>query len=365
MSEPMQFGIIGLPMSSKTTLFSALTGMPPAAAGAQGARFTVQRAVVEVPDPRVDVLATMFNPRKVTRARVAFADIGGLQKGMGEGGLGGELLNALALNDALLHVVRAFDDPDVPHLEGSVDPSRDIALLDTELLLSDLVIAEKRLEKLADSLRRPIRPAEREANEAERDVLARIHAALESEIPVRDLTFTDDELRPLRGFQFLTQKPVVLVLNTGDDDDPDAAARVAYPHANSAVVSIRGRLESEIAQLDPDDRAVFMAEYGVAQTSAERILATCYRLLGLQSFFTVGEDEVRAWTIPIGATALEAAGAIHTDLARGFIRAEVVSYDDLIACGGMVGARQAGKHRMEGRTYVMADGDVVHVRFNV
>ncbi|MEO8084713.1 MAG: redox-regulated ATPase YchF, partial [Ardenticatenales bacterium] len=358
MSEAMQFGIVGLPMSSKTTLFSALTGAPPAAA-ALGSRFTVQRAVVEVPDPRVDVLAEMFNPRKVTRARVAFSDIGGLQKGMGEGGLGGELLNAVALNDALLHVVRAFDDPDVPHLEGSVDAARDIGLLDTELLLSDLVIVEKRLEKLAESLRRPIKPAEREASEAEQSVLARIHAALEAETPVRDLEFTDDELRPLRGFQFLTQKPVVLVLNTGDDEAPDVAAGIAYPHRHSAVVSIRGRLECEIAQLDAEDRAVFMAEYGVAQTSAERVLATCYRLLGLQSFFTVGEDEVRAWTIPIGATALEAAGAIHTDLARGFIRAEVVAYDDLIAGGGMAGARQAGKHRMEGKTYVMADGDVV------
>ncbi|MCC7018186.1 MAG: redox-regulated ATPase YchF [Ardenticatenales bacterium] len=364
MAEVMQFGVIGLPMSSKTTLFGALTGAVPDAAGG-GTRFTIQRAIVDVPDPRVDVLAAMFKPRKVTRARVAFADIGGLQKGMGEGGLSGELLNTVALNDALLHVVRAFDDPDVPHLEGSVDPARDIAMLDNELLLSDLVIVEKRLEKIRDTLRRPIRPVEREAHEAEQAVLETVHAGLQDAIPARDLDLDEATLLPIRGFQLLTLKPVVIVVNTGDTPPGTGAALPAYDHRKSAVVGIRGRIEMEIAQLDPDDRALFMAEYGVGETSAARILATCYRLLGLHSFFTVGEDEVRAWTIPIGATALEAAGTIHTDLARGFIRAEVVSYDDLVALGGMNAARQAGKHRMEGRNYVVADGDILHVRFNV
>ncbi len=361
----MQFGIIGLPMSSKTTVFSALTGAAPDQPAGAGGRVTVQRAVVDVPDARVDVLAAMFQPRKVTRARVALADIGGLQKGIGEGGLGGELLNAVALNDALLHVVRAFDDPDVPHLEGSVDPARDIALLDTELLLSDLVIVERRLEKLAEALRRPLRAPEREAHEVEQTVLRQVHAGLSDEVPARDLELDEAARHALRGFQLLTLKPVVIVLNTGDDELADPAAAVPYPHRHSAVVGLRGRLESELAQLDADDRALFMAEYGVERTGRERVLDTCYRLLGLQSFFTVGEDEVRAWTIPIGATALDAASAIHSDLARGFIRAEVVAYDDLIAAGGMAGARQAGKQRMEGRHYVVADGDVLHVRFNV
>jgi hypothetical protein len=361
----MRVAIIGLPNSSKTTVFNALTGGEAAISAAAAVQLTVHRAVVDVPDPRVEALAALYQPRKVTHARVEYHDVAGLAKGIGAGGLSGELLGAIAQCDALLHVVRAFEDANVPHPEGSVDPGRDVAVVDTELLISDLIIADKRLERLADALRRPGKSPERDAQLAEQALLGRLHEALEREVPVRDLELTAEEEKSIRGFTLLTAKPVLVLLNTGDLAVADAATLLVYPHRHAAVLTIRGRIEMEIAQLAAADRADFLAEYGLAEPGLNRVIRACYELLGLQSFFTVSEDEVRAWTVPVGATALDAAAAIHTDLARGFIRAEVVTFDDLVAAGSMVEARKAGRVRLEGKDTVVHDGDVVHVRFKV
>ena len=357
----MQIGIVGLPQSSKTTVFNALTGGHVATSGFGGTQFTLHRAVVDVPDPRVDALAGLFKPMKVNYARVEYKDIGGLAKGISEGGLSGELLGAIAQNDALLHVVRAFSDPVVVHPEGSVDPARDVAILDAEFLLSDLIVVERRLERLADQLKRPGKGPEREANLVEQALLERLHATLSAEEPVRDMALAEEDAKLIRGFQLLTAKPMLIVLNTGDDDVPI----LEYPHRQSTVVTIRGKLEMELGQLEPEERSLWMAEYGVGELGMSRVIRASYSLLGLHSFLTAGEDECRAWTIPVGATALEAAGSIHSDLARGFIRAEVVAFEELIAAGSMVEAKRLGKVRLEGRDYVVRDGDIVHVRFNV
>ncbi len=361
----MIIGIVGLPNSTKTTIFNALTrGEVETTAFASGA-FQVRRAMVEVPDPRVDRLSELFRPRKTTYARVEYKDVGGLAKGISDGGLSGELLGAIAQTDALLHVVRDFEDPDVPHPEDTVHPARDVAILDGELLLSDMVIVEKRLERLADQLRRPGASPERKANEAEQALLQRLAAALTDEIPVRDLALTPDEDKSIRGFQLLTAKPMLIVLNTGDKDVPDPTTVLSYAHRQSALATIRGKLEAELAVLDPEHQAELMAAYGVTEPGLHRVIRLSYALLGLHSFFTVGDDEVRAWTIPVGARAVEAAGTIHSDLARGFIRAEVVGYDDLVAAGSLAEAKRHGQMRLEGKEYVVRDGDVLNIRFNV
>lgn len=361
----MLIGIVGLPNSSKTTVFNALTRARVETEAFSSGQFEIHQAVVEVPDPRLDTLAEIFKPKKLTRARVEYKDIGGLAKGISEGGLSGEILGAVSQNDALLHVVRAFEDANVLHPEDTVDPKRDVAILDAEFILSDLVIVERRLERLVDQLKKSAKGAERERLFVEQALLERVKPALEDEVPIRDLGLAADENKVLRGYQFLTAKPMLIVLNTGDDDVPDASTLLSYPHAESAVSTIRGRLEMELAQLDEADRAEYMAEYGVAELGMDRVIRLSYQLLGLHSFLTAGEAEVRAWTIPVGATALEAAGAIHSDLARGFIRAEVTAYPDLVAARSFAEAKKLGKLRLEGRDYIVQDGDVITVRFNV
>lgn len=358
----MKLGIIGLPGAGKTTIFNALTRGDAPTGRNMGGRFDVLTAVVPVPDRRVDRLAELFSPRKVTYAQVFYTDIAGLQKGMGEnGGLAGPLLNHLAGLDGLVHVVRAFEDEFVPHPDGAVDPLRDLAALDTELLLNDLVIVEGKLERLAEGLRKRTLKNRGEAL-AEQARFERLRAALNDEQPLRDLGLDDPEEKALRGYGLLTLKPVLVVFNIGDEQDEVACC---YPHAQSAVASLRGRLEAELAQLPAEEVALFMEEYGVAELGLDRVLRYSYALLGLQSFFTVGEDEVRAWTVRRTATAVEAAATIHTDLARGFIRAEVVPYDELLQLGGMAGARAAGRLRLEGKQYQVQDGEIMHVKFNV
>ncbi|MDT8305657.1 MAG: redox-regulated ATPase YchF [Anaerolineae bacterium] len=358
----MKLGIIGLPGAGKTTIFNALTRGDAPTGRSMGGRFDVLTAVVEVPDWRVGKLAELFSPRKLTYAQVVYADIAGLQKGMGEnGGLAGPLLNHLAGLDALVHVVRAFEDDLVPHPDGSVGPLRDLTALDTELLLNDLVVVEGKLERLAEGLRKGSLKNRAEAL-AEQALFARLHAALNEETPLRDLGLDPADEKALRGYGLLTLKPVLVVFNIGDDQDE---VRAAYAHAHTAVVNLRGRLEAELAQLAPDEVTLFMDEYGVAELGLDRVIRESYDLLGLHSFFTVGEDEVRAWTVRREATAVEAAGTIHTDLARGFIRAEVVRYDELLQLGGMAGARAAGRLRLEGKQYQVQDGEIMHVKFNV
>ena len=362
----MQIGIVGLPNSTKTTIYNALTHSQEQTAATSSGKVEVHTAMVEVPDPRVERLSEIFQPRKTTYARVQYNDVAGLRVGVGQdGALSGQLLNAVAKSDALLHVVRAFEDEHIPHPEGSVDAIRDLAVLDFEFLISDLQIVERRLERLEHDLSRKGSYPERPSDQAEFDLLARIKDALEQEIPIRDLDFTLSEEKRLRGYQFLTAKPALIAISVGDNGSDDPADYSNYQHNHSDVVCIHGALEMEIAQLSPEDAEVFLKEYGINEPGLNRMIRLNYELLGLQSFFTVGEDEVRAWTIPQGANAVEAAGTIHSDLARGFIRAEVVSYQDLMEAGSINEARKKGNVRLEGRDYKVQDGDILNIRFNV
>lgn len=363
---PMELGIIGLPNSSKTTVFNALTrGDRPTAAASSG-KLDLHTVLVDVPDERVHRLAEIYRPRKTTYARVTYTDIAGLDQGIAKKGISGELRNRITRMDAFVHVVRAFEDDSVPHPFGSVNPQRDLDIMDGEMLLLDSVTVQTRLERIADGLRRAKKNSEEyQALLDEQALFQRLSLVLEAEQPLRDMDLTAEELRAVRSFAFLTLKPVLVLINTGDEViSPDQL--VAYEHEHTAVMSLQGRLEMEIAQLDLAEATVFMAEFGIAEPALSRMIRTSYDLVGLQSFFTVGEDEVRAWTIPKTATAVEAAAAIHSDLARGFIRADVVSYQDFMAAkGSMSEARKAGKARLEGKEYLVQDGDILHIRFAV
>ncbi len=357
----MRLGIIGLPNSGKTTIFNALTGSTlPTGAGTSG-QFEIHTAVVNVPDLRVDKLSAMYHPKKTIYAQVTYVDIGGLEKGVSEGGLKGQFRNELAQLDGFVHVVRAFKDENVPHPYESIDLLRDVEILDGEFLLSDLVTVEGRLERIDAELKRKGRTVEKVILE-EQDMMLRLKAQLEAEKPLRDLGLTDEEMKPYRGYGFLTLKPVLIVLNTDENGGDET---LDYPHDLSRVVTLKGKIEAELSQLDPDDAAIFMEEYGIIELSAAKVIRLSYELMAIQSFFTVGEDEVRAWSVPIGAVAPEAAGVIHSDLQKGFIRAEVMAYDDLINGGSEAALKASGKFRLEGKDYVVKNGDIVHIRFNV
>jgi hypothetical protein len=360
----MELGIIGLPNSSKTTIFNALTrGDRPTAAAASG-KLEFHTAIVDVPDPRVDRLSQIYKPRKTTYAKVTYTDIAGLDQGLAQKGIGGELRNRIARMDAFVHVVRAFEDPTVPHPMGAIHPQRDLDVLDGEMLLLDMLTVQNRLERIAETLRRAKKNSEeQQALLAEEALFQRLAAALDAGTPLRDLDLSAAEEHATRSFGFLTLKPVMVLVNTGDVVRP-AEELITYAHRHTALLSLQGKLEMEIAQLDLEEATVFMAEFGIAEPALKRMIQVSYDLVGLQSFFTVGDDEVRAWTVRQDATAVEAAGAIHSDLARGFIRADVVAYDDLIAANGsMADARKAGKARLEGKDYGVQDGDILHVRF--
>lgn len=362
----MHIAIIGLPNSTKTTVFNALTRGDLETAAFSSGQFEVHSATVDVPDDRVDRLSTMFKPRKTIYAKVTYADIAGLAKGVSEGGLSGLLLNTLSQSDALLHVVRAFEDPDVPHSEGNIDPCRDVSILDGELLLSDLIIVERRIERLQAQLKKGGDKLVKAANEAELALFMRLHETLDYGAPLRDMELTPDEHKMLRNYGLLTLKPLLIVLNVGDDPaDAAIEALCGYRHRYTTVATLQGRLEMELAQMPPDEAAEFLAGYGISEPGLNRVIRMSYTLLGLHSFFTVGEDEVRAWTIPVGANAVDAAGTIHSDLARGFIRAEVIAYDALLSAGSLAAARQKGLLRLEGKEYVVQNGDILNIRFNV
>lgn len=360
----MRLGIIGLPNSGKTTIFNALTRGNLETGAASSGRFEVHTAVVSVPDVRMDKLVEMYKPKKITHTQVTYVDIGGLDKGVGEGGLKGQFRNELAQLDGYLHVIRAFEDDSVPHPYETIDPQRDVETLDTEFLLTDLVAVETRLEKLRSEVRIKGKTVDK-AVPTEIELLEHFKEQLDAEKPLRDLDdITPEQHKIIRGYGFLTLKPVLIVLNQGETAK-DPASLVTYAHQNSRVVSIQGKIEAEIAQLEPEDAEMFMGEYGISELSAARVIGFSYELMNIQSFFTVGEDEVRAWSVAIGATAPEAAGAIHSDLQKGFIRAEVMAYNDLIAAGSEAAMKATGKFRLEGKEYVVKDGDIVHIRFNV
>lgn len=361
----MKLGIIGLPGAGKTTIFNALTRGDAPTGQSMGGRFDVLTAVVDVPDPRVDVLTGIFNPKKITYARITYTDIAGLKKGAGNGDLPGDLLNHLAGLDGFVHVVRAFESDLFPHPDGSVDAARDLQALDTEFLLNDLEVVERRIEKLEHGLQRGAFKNKAQA-QAELTLFQKMNESLSAERPLRSLDLTEAQIKELRGYSLLTIKPVVLIINIGDDQEE---VSLDVPHANTVVANLRGKLEMELSQLSAagDDEALvmFMDEYGITELSLDRVIKLSYDLMGLQSFFTVGEDEVRAWTVRRDATAVAAAAAIHSDLAKGFIRAETIHYDELVMLGGLSPARTAGKLRQEGKTYTVKDGDVISVKFNV
>jgi GTP-binding protein YchF len=354
----MRLGIIGLPQSGKTTLFNALTrGNQPVTTS--GGRFEVHTGVVDVPDERVDRLSALFRPKKTIYAKVTYADIAGLEGS--KAAISGGLLNQLSQMDGFVHVVRCFEDPSVPHPAGSVDAGRDIVSMDSELLLNDLIAVERKLERLAEE-RRKGGGREKAVIERELGLFERLHQTLAAEQPLRGLEINPEEEKILSGFGFLTRKPVLVLLNLGEGQ---SAPPLAIQQPGVEVVALQGKLEMDIAQLDMQEARYFMAEYGIEELGLNRVIHLSYDLLGLQSFFTVGDDEVRAWTVRRGASALEAAGTIHSDLAKGFIRAEVVAYEDLIALGGLAEARGKGKLRLEGKEYPVKDGEIVHIRFNV
>ena len=366
----MQIAIVGLAGSGKTTVFNTLTRGHAQTGGYGGMELHV--GTVKVPDERLNNLAEIFKPKKIVQADVTYFDLAAPPASV-EGRVGTEELPAdqlarLREADALLHVVRAFEDPAVPHPEGSVDAWRDLERLDFEFLMSDLSLVEKRLERLKASGHHGT-PAEREANDHELAVLTRLHAALVDGRPLRGETLDADEEKVIRGFRFLTQKPVLVLLNVGESDLPREAEIVAgvagrYKHAKSMVSALSAKIESELGELEADEAAVFMDELGLKESSLDRIIKLSYELLGLISFLTAGPDEVRAWPIPSGSSSVDAAGAIHTDLARGFIRAEVVPYEDLLALKTMAESRKHGKLRSEGKTYTVKDGDVIEIQFS-
>ncbi|HVM30567.1 MAG TPA: redox-regulated ATPase YchF [Candidatus Limnocylindrales bacterium] len=366
----MEIAIVGLARAGKTTVFNTLT-RGEAETGGYGA-MTVNVGVVKVPDDRLRRLTELYRPRREVPADVTYADLPAPPTsvdGTTPGEIPADQLARLRNADELLHVVRAFDDPAVAHPDGSVDPQRDIERLDLEFVLADLAVVERRIEKLSTSGRHGS-PAEREANEQERELLESIAPALREGRPIRDLELSEGERKRLRGFRFLTEKPVLVLLNIGEDAIPRArelAAQVAdaYGHRHARVEALSARIEMEVGQLEADEAEVFRADMGLTEPSLERVIRLSYELLGLISFFTVGPDETRAWTIPAGATAVEAAGAIHTDLARGFIRAEVIGWQDLLELGSEAEAKKRGLLRSEGKDYRMKDGDVVKVLFNV
>jgi len=360
----MKIAIIGLANSGKTTVFNALTGGTAETTVYSSGQLTPNLATVKVPDSRLEVLARMFNPKKVTYADVQYIDIGGLSSGAREsGGLPPVVLNYISGADALLHVVRAFQDERVPHPDGSIDVQRDIEAVDLELAFSDLAIIERRLARLNAEIGK-MSAKERENRLIERDALVRIQSALESGIPIRDIDLSSEEERLLRGYQFLTAKPLLLAINIGENQLTNPPT-IRYDHRRSGVATLCGKIEAELAQLDDDEARAFMDDLGITEPARNRVIALSYELLGLISFLTAGPDEVRAWTIRRSTPAVEAAGVIHSDIQRGFIRAEVVAYDDLIRAGSMAEARKHGHVRMEGKQYIVQDGDVCHFLFNI
>jgi ribosome-binding ATPase len=353
----MKLGIIGLPQSGKTTVFNALTrGDRPVTMS--GGRFEVHMAVVDVPDPRIVELSQLFSPKKTTYAKVTYADIAGLEGSAG-GNISGPLLTQLSQMDGFIHVVRCFESDSVPNAAESIDPQRDVDTMEVEFIINDLIIVERKLERLAEEKLRNAR--DKGEIERERELFERLMTHLSEEKPLREFEFSRAELKITSGYGFLSSKDLLIVLNLGEDQ---AAPAIDYP-CQVCVVSLQGQLEMEISQLPPDDAQLFMEEYDIAEPSLNRMIRNSYALMNLQSFFTVGEDEVRAWTVRQGAVAPEAAGVIHSDLQKGFIRAEVIPYQELVSLGSMTAARSKGKLRLEGKEYLVQDGDIMHVRFNV
>jgi ribosome-binding ATPase len=352
----MQTGIIGLPQVGKTTLFRILTKANVEAKGGQSTHV----GVAKVPEPRLAELAKLYDPKKITYATVQYVDLGGVQKERMR-----ESLASLRDVDAIAHVIRVFGDPSVPHSEGSIDPLRDATNLDLELILSDHDQVTRRLERVEKDLKKKRDPV----LEHERGVLEKCKAHLEAEKPLRELELTAEERKPVSGFLFLSQRPMLYVLNLGDDEagEMDKAVEkhklgALLGRPNTAVVAVCGRLEAELAEMEEKEAAELLASYGLKEPGLNRLIHATYDLMGLFPFFTAGEPEVRAWTIRKGSTAVKAAGEIHSDIEKGFIRAEVVQCSDLLASGSIAAAKEKGQVRLEGKEYIVQEGDVILFR---
>lgn len=365
----MELGIIGPAQSGKTTIFNAVTRGK--AQTGYGGGMEPNIGVVKVPDRRLDVLTEMYHPKKTTPAEIRYVDFpaAGANFGRGEGP-GGQFLGEVRKTEALIHVVRAFTDPAVPHPEGNVDPARDISTMELELAFADLALLERRLDRLEAEMRSQ-KAGERGAGERERALLARLKESLEAERPIRALELSEEERRTISGYRFLTQRPMLILLNIGEDDvsrraEIEEEYRARYGGPGTDVAAICGKLEMELLDLSPEEATEYRADLGLGEeTGLDRAITLSYELLGLISFLTAGADECRAWPVEKGATAPRAAGKIHSDLERGFIRAEVVSFEDLVACGSEAEAKKRGVLRTEGKTYVVQDGDVLHILFNL
>jgi len=358
----MQLGILGLAKAGKTTLFNTLTASQQDT-GKFAASKKTHLATAKVPDPRLERLRDLYKPRRYVPATVDYIDIPGIQKGEGSQSLD---LAQLRTVDALVHVVRAFEDDELLHPDGSIDPKRDIETVDLELILADMDVMERRLARLDKSAKGGLSPDEEKEHQLIKEVVL---PTLESETPLRCIDLKPDDEKRLRGFQLLSAKPTLVVINVGEDQIGEDRGGEEGSEPTSGIrtrfVTVSAPIEEEISRLTPEEQKEFLEDLGLQEPSLNRVLRASFELLGLIAFFTVGEDEVRAWTIRRGTPAKEAAGTIHSDLERGFIRAEVISWEDLLELGSMAAGRDAGTLRLEGKDYEMLDGDVAHIRFNV